>query len=189
LRRFILYALALAALVGAGAAYTAASPSAKLQKQDRVYGGGQYGPGCFSDTDFCFALPRNIAVDAHAQGDGSEATGNETYGYPDVGTPGRRMTVTCLRVEGNEAAVGGIIESGVNAGFWYVRYLVDRGGPADAVRDLASPLDIDVAGSSYWPAGFPYLCPSPSTGFPPGGPPLYRELDEGDIVVEDAPSD
>jgi hypothetical protein len=75
-----------------------------------------------------------------------------------------------LRVEGNKAAVGGIIESGANAGFWYVRNLIDRGGPGDAVRDLASPLDIDVAGSPYWP-------------------PIYRELDEGDIVVQDEPSD
>jgi hypothetical protein len=99
------------------------------------------------------------------------------------------MKVTCLRVEGNKAAVGGIIESGPDAGFWYVRYLVDRGGPGDSVRDLASPLDIDAAGSSYWPAGFPYTCPSPTTGWPAAGPPIYREVDEGDIVVQDAASD
>ena len=187
MRKFTLYALALATLVGAGAAYTAASPSAKLQKQDRVYGGGQYGPGCFSGTDFCFAYPRNIAVDAHAQGDGTEAAGNETYGHPEIPQASRTLQVTCLRVEGNKAAVGGIVESGANAGSWYVRYLVDRGGPGDAVRDLASPLDIDAAGSSYWPAGFPYTCPSPTTGI--AGDTIYRELDEGDIVVQDAPSD
>jgi hypothetical protein len=91
-------------------------------------------------------------------------------------------------VEANKAAVGGIIESGANAGFWYVRNLIDRGGLGDAVRDLASPLDIDVAGSPYWPADFPYVCPSPTTGVP-GGTPIYRELDEGDIVVQDEPSD
>jgi hypothetical protein len=185
----VFYAVTLAAIVGAGVAYSAASPSAKLDKQDRVYGGGQYGPGCFSNSIFCFALPRNIAVDAHAQGDGSEAAGNETYGHPDIPQASRRMKVTCLRVEGNKAAVGGIIESGPDAGFWYVRYLVDTGGPGDSVRDLASPLDIDAAGSSYWPAGFPYTCPSPTTGWPAAGPPIYREVDEGDIVVQDAASD
>jgi hypothetical protein len=181
--------LVLAALVVAGAAYTAASPSAKLQKQDRVYGGGQYGPGCFSEpgTGFCFAFARNIAVDAHAQGDGSEASGNETYGHRDVPAASRRLKVTCLRVEGNKAAIGGIIESGANAGFWYLRNFIDRGGPEDTVRDLASPLDADTAGSAYWPAGFPYICPSPTTSVP--ATPIYRELDEGDIVVQDAPSD
>jgi hypothetical protein len=190
-KKLVLCVLALVALVGAGAAYTAASPSAKLQKQDRVYGGGQYGPGCFSDTDFCYAFPRNIAVDAHAEGNGAEASGNETYGHPDVPQASRRMKVTCLRVEGNKAAVGGIIEEGPDAGFWYVRYLVDRGGPGGTTRDLASPLDVDVAGSPYWAGipGFPYACPSPATGVPNGGPPIYRELDEGDIVVQDAPSD
>jgi hypothetical protein len=184
-KALIFSALALVTVVGAGVAYSAASPSAKLDKQDRVYGGGQYGPGCFSDTDFCFAFARNIAIDAHAQDDGTEAVGNETYGHPDVGQAGRRLKVTCLRVEGNKAALGGIIEWGVNAGFWYVRYVIDRGAPADATRDLVSPLDIDTAGSSYWPAGFPETCPSPTTGVP-GGPPIYRELDEGDIVVQDA---
>ena len=38
MRKFGLYAVTLVALVAAGVAYSAASPSAKLQKQDRVYG-------------------------------------------------------------------------------------------------------------------------------------------------------
>src|SRR4029453_12612152 len=145
-KALIFSALALVTVVCAGVAYSAPSPSAKLDKQDRVYGGGQYGPGCFSDTNFCFAFARNIAVDAHAQGDGTEAAGNETYGHPDIPEASRTLKVTCLRVEGNKAALGGIIESGANAGFWYVRYLIDRGGPGGPTRDLASPLDIDVAG-------------------------------------------
>jgi hypothetical protein len=186
-KKFMLYALALAMLVGAGAGYTAASPSAKLQKQDRVYGGGQYGPGCFSNTTFCFAFARNFAVDGHSQGDGNEAAGNENYGHPDIPQASRSMKITCLRVEGNKAAVGGIIESGPDAGFWYVRYFIDRGGPGGTDRDLASPLDVDPAGSAYWPVGFPYTCPSPTTGV--GGEPVYREIDEGDVVVQDAPND
>jgi hypothetical protein len=186
-KRIAVHALALLTLVGAGVAYATASPSAKLDKQDRVYGGGQYGPGCFSNSTFCFAFPRNFAVDGHAQGDGSEAGGNETYGHPEA-PASRTMKITCLRVDGNKAAVGGIIESGPDPGFWYVRYLVDRGGPGSTDRDLASPLDIDAAGSAYWPAGFPYTCPSPTTGLPAAGPPIYREVDEGDVVVQDAAS-
>ena len=69
MKKYVLWALALAALVGAGAAYTAVSPSAKLKKQDRVYGGGAVTPGCFSDSDFCYLRPHNFAVDGHAQGD------------------------------------------------------------------------------------------------------------------------
>ena len=176
--------MALVALVGAGVAYSAASPSAKLQKQDRVYGGGQFGPGCFSNSSLCFARPRNFAVDAHAQGDGSEAVGNSTYGIPGIGESYR--TVTCLRVEGNKAAVGGIIESGGGVS-WYLFYFVDRGGPGLGDRDLASPSFEDPANSPNWPAGFPYSCPSPSTGFP-GAEPIYLEVHSGDIVVQDAPT-
>lgn len=36
MKKFSLYLVTLVALVGAGVAYSAASPSAKLQKQDRV---------------------------------------------------------------------------------------------------------------------------------------------------------
>jgi hypothetical protein len=185
-KKFGLYGVTLLALIGAGVAYSAASPSAKLQKQDRVYGGGQFGPGCFSNSSLCFANPRNFAVDAHAQGDGTEPVGNSTYGTP--GNSENYRSVTCLRVEGNSAVVGGIIESGANAGAGYVEYFVDRGGPGLGDRDLASPSLIDPLDSPEWPAGFPTTCPSPTSGWPAGGPPIYREVDEGDVIVNDAPS-
>jgi len=186
MKKFALYGLTLAALVGAGVAFAAASPSAKLDKQDRVYGGGQFGPGCFSGGAPCFLNARNVAVDAHAQGDGSEAVGNSTYGSPGGAESYRK--VTCLRVEGNKAAIGGVITSGADAGAGYVEYLVDRGGPAFGDRDLASPEYVDPLSSTNWPVGFPATCPSPTTGFPAGAP-VFREVDEGDIVVQDAPSD
>jgi hypothetical protein len=185
MKRFALYALTLAALVAVGGAYSAASPSAKLAKQDRVYGGGQFGPGCFSGGTPCFDNPRNFAVDAHAEGDGAEAVGSSTYGTPDLAESYRN--VTCVRVEGNKAAIGGVITSGDDAGNGYVEYFVDRGGPGLGSRDLASPEYEDPLGSSNWPAGFPATCPSPTTGFP-AGLPVYREVDAGDIVIQDAPS-
>jgi hypothetical protein len=185
MKRFVLYALTLAALVGAGVAFAAASPSARLDKQDRVYGGGQFGPGCFSNSTVCFLNPRNFAVDAHAQGDGSEAVGDSTYGTPGFAESYRN--VTCLRVEGDKAAISGVITSGADAGAGYVEYFVDRGGPGPGSRDLVSPEYVDPLSSSNWPAGFPAECPPPTTGFP-AGPPIYREVGEGDIVVQDAPS-
>ncbi|HEU5280230.1 MAG TPA: hypothetical protein VFU26_15175 [Gaiellaceae bacterium] len=187
MKKFGLYLVTLAALVGAGVAYSAVSPSTKLQKQDRVYGGGQFGPGCFSNSTLCFANPRNFAVDAHAEGDGSETAGNSTYGTP--GFTENFRSVRCLRVEGNRAVIGGVIESGANAGFGYVEYFVDRGGPGLGDRDLASPSLLDPLDSLGWPAGFPSTCPSPTSGWPAAGPPVYLEVDEGDIVVQDAPSD
>ena len=186
MKRFALYAATLAVLVGAGVAFGSASPWAKLDKQDRLYGGGQFGPGCFSNSTVCFELPRNFAVDAHAQNDGSEAVGNSTYGSP-AGAESYRK-VTCLRVEGNKAAVGGVITSGADAGGGWVEYFVDRGGPAFGDRDLASPEYVDPLDSPHWPAGFPGTCPSPTTGFP-AGQPVFSTIDEGDIVVQDAPSD
>jgi hypothetical protein len=185
-KTFSLYLAALLALVAAGVAYSAASPSAKLDKQDRAYGGGQFGPGCFANSAICFANPRNFAVDAHAQGDGSEPAGNSTYGTPGFGQSFR--SVTCVRVEGNKAAVGGVITGGADAGNVYVQYFVDRGGPGLGDRDLASPEFEDTSDSPDWPAGFPNVCPSPTNGYP-AGPPIYREVDEGDVVVQDAPSD
>jgi hypothetical protein len=173
------------ALICAGVAYAAASPSAKLQKQDRLYGGGAISAGCFSNSTICFPQGRNFAVDAHAEGDGNEAVGDSTYAAPGGGDNVR--TVTCLRVEGNRAAIGGIIVSGSAPGWWFVQYFVDRGGPGQGDRDLASPSFVDPAGSSGWPVGFPYVCPSPSTGFP-GGEPIFREVESGDIVVQDAPA-
>jgi hypothetical protein len=185
-KKFSLYVSALLALVAAGVADSAASPAAKLQSQDRVYGGGQFGPGCAA---VCISNARNLALDAHAEGDGTGAVGNSTYG----GTGGaleQRRSVTCVQVDGHHAVIGGIVESGSDAGFWYAQYFVDRGGPAAAAgsRDLASLSFEAEAGSTAWPAGFPYTCPSATAGFP-GAEPTYLELDEGDLVVQDAPSD
>jgi hypothetical protein len=185
MKKALLPAVAVLLLAGAGVAYTATSPSAKLAKQDRLYGGGQFGPGCFSNSTVCFSNPRNFAVDAHAQGDGTDAVGDGTYGTPGITQSTR--SVTCLRVEGNAAAIGGVIQSGDNAGAWYAQYFVDRGGPGFGERDLASPSFVDAPGAADWPDGFPYTCPSPSTGFP-AGPPIFLEVGEGDVVVQDAAS-
>ena len=85
--------------------------------------------------------------------------------------------------------IGGVIGSGADAGGWYAQYFVDRGGPAagPGTRDLVSPSFQDTADSTNWPTGFPYVCPSPTTGFP-AGEPVYLEVDEGDVVVQDGPN-
>jgi hypothetical protein len=184
-KTLVVSALALVTVVGAGVAYSAASPSAKLGKQDRVYGGGSFGPGCFQPGGtICFEFGRNLALDAHAEENGAEAVGNTTYGSA-AGEFAQYRTVTCLRVEGKRAAIGGVIEGGSSSVEWYVQYVIDQGGPGLDEPDLASASYTDVPTSSDWPEGFPYVCPSPTSGFP-GGPPDFLPLNGGDIVVQDA---
>ena len=93
-------------------------------------------------------------------------------------------TVTCLRVEGRRAAIGGVIEAGPNVGWLFVQYVIDQGGPGLDEPDLVSPSYTDVS-TSLWPDGFPFVCPSPTSGFP-GGALDFLPLDGGDIVVQDA---
>jgi hypothetical protein len=172
----------IAALLGAAAAYTAASPSAKLAKQDRVWGGGQFGPGCDPATGtWCINVPRNLAVDAHAESDGGGAAGNSTYALSTS------RSVTCLNVEGNSAAIGGVIEAGALVGWGYIEYFVDRGTSdlASPQHDLASLSGIGPLTDPAWPVGFPYVCP-PATGAAGVFAPVYFEMDRGDIVVQDA---
>lgn len=48
MRKLMFLVAALIAVVGAGVAYSASSPSAKLDKQDRLWGGGYVAPGTCS---------------------------------------------------------------------------------------------------------------------------------------------
>jgi hypothetical protein len=196
MRKFVVCAVILSAVVGAGIAYSAASPSAKLVKQDRVWGGG-IAAASASDANavcavngpnICINRPRNFAVDGHAEGDGSQATGNSGYATQT----GR--TVTCVNVDGTKAAIGGVItatSNGAGIGDVYVQYFQDRGTTAPASqRDYmslvyAAPLD-DAFWEGALPAGFPYVCPA--AGGTSGLPAFYFELDGGDITVQDAPA-
>jgi hypothetical protein len=197
MKKFVICAVILSAIVGPGIAYSAGSPSAKLQKQDRVWGGGiaaasasDESPVCsITDVNVCISRPRNFGVDGHAEGDGSQAAGSSAY----AGQTAR--TVTCVNVEGNEAAIGGVItasSSGTSVGDVYVQYFVDRTttAPTSPQRDYMSLVYSAPLGDPYWggglPAGFPYVCP------PAGGTSVlkafYFEMDGGDVTVQDAPA-
>ena len=104
MRKLMFVSVVLMAVVGVGVAYSASSPSAKLAKQDRLWGGGFVAPGTCSINfpDFCPAGARHYAVDAHAEGDGSGAAGDSAFNRATS------STVTCLRVDGDTATVGGV---------------------------------------------------------------------------------
>jgi hypothetical protein len=96
--------LVVVALAGAALAYSSDGPNAQLVGQDRLYGGGGTDPGCFvPDIGFCRTGETNFAIDAHATRSGQAAYGDQ------VGV--EQKQVTCLAVDGNNAAVGGVIVS------------------------------------------------------------------------------
>jgi hypothetical protein len=175
--------LALVALAIAGFAYSSGGPNEQLVHQDRLYGGGGTEPGCFvPDIHFCRPVRTNFAIDAHANQDGNAAFGDYLSGAG-------HNQVTCLAVHGSNAVVGGITVSSpnpANVGSFFATFYVDNGTPAFG-GDLVSPHYVGPPDPSGWPAGFPYVCPSPDTGAPAFG--LFRSfipISRGDIVVQDA---
>jgi hypothetical protein len=187
MRKLMFVAVALVAVVGASVAYSAASPSAKLKKQDRVWGGGYVAPSTCSinEPTFCPPPARNYAVDAHAEGDGSGANGSAALNNATA------ITVTCVRVDGHAASVGGVIDAtapgaSFSPGDYFLEYFADRGTSSSASqRDLASGI-VAFSPTEPWPEGFPNVCP-PVDGSAPGFPAFYLELLGGDINVHDAP--
>ena len=197
MRKFVICTAVLSTVVGAGIAYAAASPAAKLAKQDRIWGGG-IAAASAGDTNavcavnapsICINRPRSFAIDAHAEGDGSQATGSSGYATQT----GR--TVTCVNVDGKKAAIGGVItatSNGANPGDVYLQYFEDRGttSPASPQRDYMSLVYAAPLDDAYWegnlPTGFPYVCPA--AGGTSGLPAFYFEIDGGDLTVQDAPT-
>jgi hypothetical protein len=149
---------------------------------DYAVGGGRFGPGCFeplSDPPLCFPRPRDFSIDAHATPNG-RAGGIWFYGNNE-GTFSNEGRVTCLIREGNEAVVGGVITASSNppsVGFGFVQHYVDNGPPGGPARDLASPAFVDPLDSSFWPPGFPRVCP------PPGSPAGYQAMHSGDVDID-----
>jgi hypothetical protein len=170
------------ALIGAGAAYS--SQSAGGPPDDPfVAGGGRFGPGCFDlNQSFCFALPRDLSVDAHLEKDGTKVTGVVYYGNND-GVQRVRVDVTCLAVVGNRAAIGGIVRDHSSpefVGFGALLFLRDVGQPGRPSRDRSSPLFVDTLTSPDWPAGFPYTCPGPDSTINNIG---FQVIHSGDVIV------
>jgi hypothetical protein len=185
MKRTMLFVVAAMLVVGGGVAYSAMSPTAKLAKQDRIWGGGQFGPGCDVGTGtICIPNARDLSVDAHADADGSEAVGNSSY------RNFTRRSVTCLGIDGNHAVIGGIIIThtlfgGADVfGWYYVQYFVDRGDTVDAnIPDLASFTIFGPPTDPTFPVGFPDVCPS-ATGTV-DLPAVYWEM-TGDIAIQDS---
>ena len=181
-RRLALTALALSTLAIAGFADSSNGPNNQLAGQNRLYGGGGTDPGCFvPDIGFCRTATTDIAIDAH-----STESGHGAYG--DMNSKlGRHEQITCLAVDGNKAAIGGVIIDSPNAaeiGSYFLMFFVDGGTSGS---DLASPFYNAPPDPTAWPTGFPYVCPSPVDGAPALGLiASYIPLVRGDLVIQDA---
>jgi hypothetical protein len=180
MKRWLLLALVAGAagLAAAGFARSAGSPNAQLTHEDRLYGGGGTNKDCFvPDIGFCRLANVDFAVDAHADDGDHAAYGNlEASGAP-------QRSITCLRVDGGNAVVGGFTPTSPTPSLW-LQYFVD-GRPAG--EDLVSPLYVNPDDPADWPAGFPYVCPSAVDGVTSLG--LFRSfihVVRGNVVVQDA---
>jgi hypothetical protein len=179
LRKAMLTAAAVLALVLAGFAYSAAGrgPLALGFPTAHVYGGGHFGPGCFDGPgNVCFQYPRDFSVDAHRIG--GVVSGTLNYGHGILLIQGQ---ITCMTVVGNRAALGGIVRNGTDIGTPFLLQLVDNGMP-NSSGDRSSAVYLKDAGEPPFPGepqGFPYVCPT-STDSWYG----YQDLTGGDVVVQ-----
>jgi hypothetical protein len=181
-RSFILPVLLVAGLVAAGLASSSTGPARRhlALSVSHVYGGGRFGPGTFPNGTLTFAQPRDLSVDAHKVA--GVVSGHVYYGR-NAGVLLLGVDVKCLVVKGNSAAIGGVVtESGdpEAVGWGFALFLKDNGSPVSQVRDQSSAAFIDPLSASEWPAGFPYVCPSPDGPF---NEPGYLDVHSGDVVI------
>jgi len=162
----------LAVLAMAGAVYVSVAAGGPANGPF-VAGGGEIGPGTFPDG-FELKVPRDFGLDA--QKTGARVTGIFNSGQNGVSSTG--TDVTCVAIEGNRAAVGGVDTADPTLG--RVRFLIDNGPPGSAIRDQLSPTFTAAVSDPSWPTGFPYVCPKPSSGLNDAG---YLDVHSGDIVV------
>lgn len=180
--------VATATLAAATIASSTGGPNAKLANEDRVYGGGTFGPGCAMPGAQCIGNTRSFSVDAHATSNDQAAYGDIWYGAPRG--QDQHAQITCLAVHGTKAVVAGIIDQATRpsiVGWWAVFFFDAHGTPARGARDRASLGYLGPPSQTQQPAGFPYVCPSPDTGAPyTSAPPGYLPIKGGDIAVNDS---
>lgn len=151
-----------------------------------VVGGGRITPPSSTGLDLGI---RDFSIDAHARQD-ARTFGILRYGRDTDATESTRLgDVRCLRTQGNRGVVGGTTRGSDPTEGWAM-FFVDNGTPggvADQVSYLqVEPLDPSLQSQGFpgWPKGFPYTCPSPTSG--PGVDAYgggFLSLDAGDVIV------
>jgi hypothetical protein len=151
-----------AALTLAGVAYSSATPDG-LPKHDAVFGGGKF--------DFPTGGVRNFGLTARRDGE----RGAGTLQYQNF-----RIEVTCVRIDGNAAVIGGIVRDAPDGSFRGApasMHLVDNGSPVgqNVGGDMVST--VNVFGPSEDAGALPNTCPTVDAA--QATQPLYA----GDVTV------
>jgi hypothetical protein len=183
MRKFLFLAAGALLLAGASVAWSAAGGDGPLQ--DRLAGGGIFGPGCSDGaTPFCIGAARSFSIDAASNPEGGGAYGTLFVGRQSSGLSGLPGRVTCLAVAGDTAVAGGyIVDAPAGAPDVFFIYMQDRGRPGSVVGDRASANFIDFSTATDLPEGFPRECPPVGNdAFGLG----YFTLTGGDVQIRDA---
>lgn len=126
-------------------------------------------------------------MNARVERKGAKVTGEAFYGINDPPpVPILHARITCVSIDGNAAALGGLIESTNPPQAWFI-FVRDNGPAGGPVRDESTPSFVGALDDPANPPGFPSVCPAPddttinTTGFLP--------LHSGDIVVHEEADD
>jgi hypothetical protein len=177
MKRMLVLAAFVAVFAGAGIAYAATSGGGLPGGEPAVWGGGHAAP--IGDRDFSIV----------ATPDGGEFI----WGQYGLESPFLVGDVTCVKVSGNHAVIGGILREssaygGAYVGYPFIWFVIDNGKLAATAPDQVSPSYIveksDIA--NHWSGltqAFPYVCPSFSAM---GDDVTMADLTGGDIVVQHA---
>jgi hypothetical protein len=183
MRKFLVLATGVLLLAGASVAWSAAGGDGP--QQDRLAGGGVFGPGCTdSATPFCIPAARSFSIDAASNPEGGGAYGTYFSGRNGSGVSLVSGRVTCLAVDGDTAVAGGyIVDAAADAPDVFFIYMQDRGTAGSTVGDRASANFVDFSTAAGLPAGFPRECPPvDNDAFGRG----YFTLNGGDVQVTDS---
>lgn len=182
MRKLLLFVTGALLLTGASVAWSAAGGDGP--QQDRLAGGGIFGPACSDGaTPFCIPAARSFSIDAASNPEGGGAYGTYSSGRQGSGVTALTGRVTCLAVDGDTAVAGGyIVGAAAGAPDVFFIYMQDRGTAGSAVGDRASANFVDFSTAPDLPAGFPRECPPvDNDAFGRG----YFPLTGGDVQITD----
>lgn len=189
MKRLLMLAV-VAVAAGFAVAATAGTSIDESDRHDYSVGVGSIGPGCQMPPapreTFCTPFSYTYRLLAVSKFIGDRAWGTMERRNNETGGT-FAGSVRCLRVAGNRAAIGGILDrtpDGQNIGVPFLVYVVDNGTLGSPVPDQASFLAIYPPGDPdlpLLPADFPRRCPSADSIY--GTMPLTS----GDMTVAKSP--
>jgi hypothetical protein len=174
------------ATIAAGNSGGSATPGS-----DHAFGAGTFGPGCWQTQEGPFCVPFNYTMRLLGISEGQSGRARGVFERRNNVTGGTfRGDVTCMTVDGNRAAVGGIFTltpgtPGISEGDPFIVWVEDNGTLAGSDGNTPDQISALVAlppgdpGLAFMPDRFPSVCP--------GADSLsgYLPLTTGDITLAD----